>query len=307
MKFAVRIPAGFLYPYITSEWEKTATPADVLHFARKVDGLDFDWVWLPEHVIMPNESAPFMGPRFHEALTAAAFILGATARVKALTYIVPLPYHNPVVYAKAIASLDYLSGGRITPGLAVGHMEREFDIMGVPFHDRGAMADEYLRAMKELWVSDAPSFHGKYVQFEDVTADPKPVQKPHPPLMIGGDSRPALRRAASLGDGWLPWLTTRDEIPARLRFIREQPDFARRTRPFEVLALLADFPAEDRLNLSRFRIPRARDEVLDLAGAAKDAGATGLIVHLPSGTSGLDECLEWVEWFSREIIPAVQG
>jgi hypothetical protein len=115
-----------------------------------------------------------------------------------------------------------------------------------------------------------------------------------------------MRRAARLGDGWIPWLTTPEELPACLSYIREQPGMRERAGPFEVLMLLADFPPEDRLNLSRFRIPRERDEVEALLERVRKAGATGAVVHLPPNTSGLDECIDWVEWFSQEIIPAFQ-
>lgn len=303
MKFAIRVPATFLYPAITSPWEAKVTPDDILRFARKVDELKFDWLWVSEHVIMPKEMVPLMGPWFQEALTAASVLLGATKRVRLLTYIVPLPYHHPVVYAKAVATVDFLSSGRITLGVACGHLQREFEILNVPYEERGRITDEYIRAMKELWTNDDPTFHGEYVRFENVAAEPKPLQKPHPPLFIGGDARPVMRRAAKLGDGWIPWLVTRDELPGCLTYIQEQRASQGRTQPFEVLMLLADFPPEDRLNLSRFHIPRERDETVEMIGRLREAGATGAIVHLPVGTSGLDECLEWVEWFSQEIIP----
>jgi len=126
MKFAIRVPANFLYAAITSPWEAEITAADTLRFVRRADGLGFDWFWVSEHVVQIPEVVPVMGPRFYEAITAAAVLLGATERIRALTYIAVLPYHHPMVYAKALSTLDFLSGGRITPGLAVGHLQKEF-------------------------------------------------------------------------------------------------------------------------------------------------------------------------------------
>jgi len=303
VKFAIRQPANFLYPSITSPWEGQLTPEDSLRFARKVDELDFDQIWVSEHMIQLPELLGSMGPWFYEAVSAAAVLLGATKRVELLTYVAVLPYHNPVNYAKAIATVDFLSGGRICMGLACGYLRKEFQTLGVPFEARGRMSDEYLKIMKELWTAERPSFHGEFFDFEDVVFEPKPYRKPHPPLLVGGDARPVQRRAANLGDGWIPWLTTPEELPDCLSYMNEQPGMQSRSSPFEVLMLLVDFPAEDRFNLSRFRIPRERGEVMALVERVKKAGATGAIVHLPPGTSGLDECIEWVEWFSREIIP----
>jgi alkanesulfonate monooxygenase SsuD/methylene tetrahydromethanopterin reductase-like flavin-dependent oxidoreductase (luciferase family) len=137
VKFAIRVPANFLYPAITSAWEAGVTPRDTLRFARKADELSFDWLWVSEHIIQLPEVVPVMGPRFYEGLTAAAVLLGATERIGLLTYVAVLPYHNPVSYAKAISTVDFLSGGRIALGLAAGHLQREFEVLGVPFEERG--------------------------------------------------------------------------------------------------------------------------------------------------------------------------
>ena len=173
MKFAIRQPANFLYPSLTSPWEARLTPEDSLRFARKVDELDFDHIWVSEHMIQLPELCGAMGPRFYEAVSAAAVLLGATQRVELLTYVAVLPYHNPVNYAKAIATVDFLSGGRICMGLACGYLQQEFEALGVSFEARGRMSDEYLKIMKELWTAERPSFHGEFFDFEDVIFEPE--------------------------------------------------------------------------------------------------------------------------------------
>jgi len=299
----MRVPGNLLYPALTSPWEAEISPASTLHFARRVDALGFDFMWVAEHMIQVPRLVESMGPRFYEGLTAAAVLLGATRRIRALTYVSVLPYHPPVVYAKAVATVDFLSEGRITLGLAAGHSRREFAAIGVPFSERGRRVDEYLRAMRELWTSERPSFHGEFVEFEDVIFEPKPIQKPHPPVLLGGDAPAVLRRAARLADGWMPWLTTPEELPSRLAYIREQPGMRERVRPFEVLALLASFPDDDRFDLGRYRIPRERSELVEMTARLQEAGATGVVVHPPK-TSGLDECLEWIEGFASDVMPA---
>jgi probable F420-dependent oxidoreductase len=307
VKFAIRVPGCFLYPALTSSWEAGVTAADTLRFAHVADDLGFDWLWVAEHMVQDPRLVPFNGARFYEGVTAAAVLLGATRRIRMLTYIAVLPYHHPVVYAKAISTLDVLSDGRLTMGLASGYLKREFKTLGVPHEERGRRSEEYLLAMKELWTSDQPSFHGEFVDFEGIVFEPKPVQKPHTPVLIGGDARPIQRRAARLGDGWLPWLTSRDELPGCLAYIHEERARHRRTGPFDVLGLLVDFPLDDRLNMGRYRIPRTPEEITDLIGALAEAGATGAIVHLPPGTSSVDECLDWLERFGREIIPTFKN
>lgn len=303
MKFAIRLPANFLYPSITSPWEATLTAADSLRFARKAEDLGFDYLWVSEHIVQIPEVVPFQGPRFYEAVSAAGVLLGATQRIRLLTYIAVLPYHHPLVYAKQIATVDVLSGGRLTLGLASGHLQKEFEALGVPFAERGRRSDEYLRMMKELWTSERPSYHGQFYSFDNLVFEPKPTQKPHPPIYVGGDAKPIQRRAALLGDGWIPWLTLPEEIPDCVAYINEQRAKAHRPARFEVMMLLADFPPEDRLNLSRFRIPKSKGEVLTLMDRLQRAGASGAIVHLPMGTADFNECIDWVEWFAKDIIP----
>lgn len=287
-----------------SAWEAEATHDDILRVAQKADELGYDWLTVPEHIVMPQEMAGTMGARYPEALAAAAVLAGATKRIKILTYVLVLPYRDPLILAKQVATLDFLSGGRIALGTAAGHMEREFQLLKVPFNERGALTDEYIRAMKELWTSEEPSFKGRYVQFENILFEPKPAQKPHPPILIGGNSRPSMRRAANLGDGWLPWLITREQLPACLSYIYEQPGFQECRRPFDVIMPLAPLNIEDYTHreLGKTRVPRSRDEIIDEIGLLKEAGVTGTIVAPPRAPS-VEQFLEWTEWFAREVIP----
>ncbi len=303
MKFAFGMPALILYPVIVSPWEREASGADILGIAREADRLGFDWLTVPEHIVMPREMVDVMGPRFPEGLSAAAVLAGATARVKILTYVLVLPYRNPVVLAKQIATLDFLSGGRITLGTACGHLEREFEMLGVPFEERGRRTDEYILVMKELWTNPAPSFEGRYVRFDAIAFEPRPVQTPHPPIFIGGNSRPAMRRAARLGDGWLPWLVTRERLPECLAYIRGQPGFAEHRGTFEVVMPLTAFQIEDysHRELGATRLPGMRDEIVDEVAALEKAGTTVTQV-VPPRTASVTHLLEWMDWFGREVM-----
>ncbi len=140
-----------------------------------------------------------------EMVTAASFIAAATETIGLLTSVMVLPHRPAMLAAKMLATVDVLSGGRLIVGAGSGWMQEEFEALGLPYFDqRGVVTDEYIQAFKSLWTEDAPAMAGRYVSFDNVVFEPKPLQKPHPPIWIGGESGPAIRRAARLGDGWYP-------------------------------------------------------------------------------------------------------
>ena len=192
-------------------------PSVMSEIARRGEELGFDFLVCPDHIIFPRQVAspyPYNEEGVHpgtltgeclDQLTMLAFLAGQTTKVGLGTSVMIVPHRNPLLAAKSIATVDVLSGGRVILGVGVGWLREEFEVLGLPpFDERGAVTDEYLRAYIELWTSDNPSFDGRYVQFDDISFLPKPVQKPHPPIWIGGESVPAIRRTAELGNGWHP-------------------------------------------------------------------------------------------------------
>jgi probable F420-dependent oxidoreductase len=136
--------------------------------------------------------------------TTLSFVAAKTEKIRLMTGIAVIPYRNPLASASALATVDYLSKGRLDVGAGVGWMKEEFDLLHVPYGERGEIMDEYLRILKVIWSGKDPSFSGKYFQFSNVHFSPGVVQKPHPPIWVGGESPRAIRRAAELGDGWFP-------------------------------------------------------------------------------------------------------
>jgi probable F420-dependent oxidoreductase len=191
-----------------------ATPDILRATAVRAESLGYDSVWVSDHVVVPRANIKNFGETIFDPLITLAMAAGATRRVQLGTTVLIVPYRNPVVTAKMVASLDALSGGRMVLGIGAGWVEAESAMLGVPFAERGAMTDEYLRAMQELWTSPAPAFKGKYTQFSDLVFEPKPVQKPHPPIWVGGHSRAALRRTAEIGAAWHPINRPPDELRA---------------------------------------------------------------------------------------------
>ena len=194
MKFGVWIP----------NCRHLATPDIIRNTAVRAEQLGYDSVWVSDHVVVPHANVVNFGETIFDPLVTLGVLAGATSRVRLGTTVLIVPYRNAVVTAKMISSLDALSGGRVVFGIGAGWLPAESAMLGVPFAERGAMTDEYLQAMQELWTARAPSFSGTYTQFSGLTFEPKPVQKPHPPIWVGGHSRAALRRTAQFGAAWHP-------------------------------------------------------------------------------------------------------
>src|SRR5215813_13383368 len=199
-------------------------PSGLSAIARKAEELGFESLWIPEHIILPVEykspypysstgrmPAPPQTP-LHDPLIALAYVAGMTSTIKLATGVFVLPIRNPFTTAKAVASLDVLSGGRFIFGVGIGWLEEEFAALGMDFKDRARRTREYLALMKELWTSVDPVYHGQTVSVAGFKFMPKPAQRPHPPIVFGGDTAPSLKRAARLGDGWYGIAETIDGI-----------------------------------------------------------------------------------------------
>lgn len=202
-----------------------ALPDNIIPIAKKAEELGFAVMMFPDHIVLPNEfdspypytqSGVFPATDTNEAteqLTMLAFLAGQTESIRLVTSVMIVPHRPAVLTAKILSTIDVLSNGRLTVGVGVGWLKREFEALQTPpFEERGVVTDEYIRIFKELWTSESPSFEGKYHSFSDLSFLPKPVQKPHPPIWVGGESRRALRRAAELGDGWQP-IGTNNRFP----------------------------------------------------------------------------------------------
>ena len=185
----------------------TATRDGVLALAREGERLGLHSAMIADHIVFPVESEsiyPYTLDRRHpgggdalETFAILGVVAGATERLRLVTSVLVLPYRNPVLTAKIVASLDVLSGGRVTLGVGVGWLKEEFEALGSPdFDKRGAVTDEWIAIFKQLWTQSPASFAGEYYRYSNIRAEPFPLQKPHPPIWVGGHSRAALRRTA---------------------------------------------------------------------------------------------------------------
>jgi probable F420-dependent oxidoreductase len=183
-----------------------ASGVQAAEVARIAEAAGFESVWTGEHVVLPDPQVapsplPAQTPMLDPAV-ALAVVATATSRLRLGTGIIILPQRNPLVLAKELASVDVVSGGRLIFGLGIGYLKPEFDALGVPFAHKGARAMEYLAAMLAMWTAEHPAFDGRFVSFRGIDAHPRPVQRPHPPIVIGGTTPAAFRRAVAHANGW---------------------------------------------------------------------------------------------------------
>lgn len=225
MKLSFGMPHSIELKALAQPWELAVTGVEQTRLAKVADQLGYDMIATPEHFLIPRPHVELSGPHYFHATTAQAYFAGATERVLVNSCVALLPLQNPIITAKALSTLDWLSNGRAMVTFGVGWLAEEYDLMGVPFRERGAMADEYIEAIIELWTKDDPQYDGKYVSFSDVAFAPKPVQSPHLPVWFGGDADPALRRIAKYASGWWPFLTKPEDIASRIDFIKSQPGY----------------------------------------------------------------------------------
>ena len=311
-----------------------ATPEHFQAIAQKGEELGYDALFTGDHILVPRdiasrypytEGGDFPGAasgEYMEQLTLLGFLAGVTSTVRLVTSVIIVPHRNPLIAAKALATLDVLSSGRLVVGVGVGWMREEFEALDLPpFEERGAVTDEYIRAYKELWTSDDPHFEGKYVSIDNIHFLPKPVQKPHPPIWVGGESRPALRRTAELADGWYPLgsnptfpMGTPQQLAAGLerlatyarRFGRDPSEIETiyRTHQFELTDSAAPSTGTGQAG-ERLSFVGSAEQIADDIRQYEQMGVSSLVLDFQRQTEDLDEMLERMERFASEVWPLV--
>jgi probable F420-dependent oxidoreductase len=208
-----------------------ADPVTALRVARAAEEGGLESVWTGEHVVLPDPHvAPSPAPPdlpFLDPAIALAYLACGTRTIRLGTGIIILPQRNPVVLAKELASVDVVSGGRLIFGLGIGYLKPEFDAIGIPFDRKGPRSVEYLEAMLALWTQPKPAYRGEFVSFADVNAFPRPVQKPHPPIVMGGQTTAAYRRTVTHANGWYGFMMDLDgtrKVIEELRALEQRID-----------------------------------------------------------------------------------
>ena len=268
--------------------------------ATLAEELGFDSVWVHDHVFNVGHVFDRIGGKpYYEPLTLLSFVAARTTRLRLGTSVLVLPYHNPIRLAKTAATLDVLSGGRLILGVGVGSIEQETHAMGSPFAERGAVSDEAIAVMRTLWTQEDPGFDGKYSRFAGMKFSPKPLQKPSIPLVIGGVSRAAIRRAARFGDGWQPLGLAPEPLGEAMAVLRDEAQAHGRD--------VSKIPVSITLGIAapgarrRHALGTDPAEIVRNAKAYADLGVDTLVIS--ANTSDPGEARSALEMVAREVLP----
>ncbi|MGH7373275.1 MAG: TIGR03619 family F420-dependent LLM class oxidoreductase [Candidatus Rokuibacteriota bacterium] len=181
---------------------RSIEPSRLIQVAARAEEVELDSVWVTDHVVVPRDVSLIYRDAMLDPLAVLPWLAGVTERIALGTSVIVAPYRSPLPVAKLLASVDVLSGGRLIVGVAVGWLEGEFEALGVPFRERGRRTDEAIELFRTVWTEEYPTITTDHHELTAVKASPMPLQKPRPPILVGGSSEAALRRAARLGDGW---------------------------------------------------------------------------------------------------------
>jgi probable F420-dependent oxidoreductase len=275
----------------------------LVQLATRAEALGFASVWVHDHVFNAGHVFRRIGYKpYYEPLTLLSYVAARTERVGLGTSALVLPYHNPIRLAKSAATLDVLSGGRLILGVGVGAVAPESEAMGSPYAERGAITDEAIAVMKELWTQDDPSFEGKYSRFSGMPFSPKPLQQPHIPLLIGGNSRAAIRRAVHLGNGWHPLAVSPEALHQGIHDLHEQARAVGRN--------VAEIPVSLSIPLGpssarRVSLGTSPDEIIRTIQAYADLGVQMLAIA--GHTDQMAEILPAMDLLAREVLPVFRA
>lgn len=286
--FGTALPAVQQIPSRVRQWERDVDGPKTLEAARAAEAAGFAWLTCSDHPSVPVSRAQAMGPTWFDAGSTLGFVAGVTTRIRLMPHVLVLPYRHPLVVAKQWGTLDFLSGGRVIVGVGSGHVKAEFKTLGADFEHRGKVTDEYLRALVAAWEHDVAEFDGEFVSFREMMIWPRPVQKPRPPIWVGGNSNAAVKRAARFGDGWIPWELSPEDFAAKAAYARHLRHDGGRSETFTLVAPITVAP------------DATADTVLRDVTRWREAGANAF--HVGVGAESWAEYLDRLAWFGRSVI-----
>jgi probable F420-dependent oxidoreductase len=313
LAYGIQLPVQALSPRFAAAWEAEASVADLVRVAQTAERAGFLYVAVCDHVAIPNgpsqitgrqveNAADDMGTTWYDAIATLGFLAGVTERTRLMTNVLVGAYRHPLLVAKAFATIDHLSGGRVVLGMGAGHVDGEFDALGIPFDDRGRLLDEAIDAILTAWSGETFSFEGDTWSFGEVGQRPRPVQQPRPPIWVGGLGRPALRRVAERGDGWIPQGTPLAQLPADIDYIRAHRDRVRPGAELEFGYIAGKVHVGDASwELPPYTITGSAEKVARILNHIGSLGVSHLQIGVASRS--MDEMCDQLEAFGREVAP----
>jgi probable F420-dependent oxidoreductase len=291
--FSMQLPVQAQSTLMAQPWEGSAGPAELAAVARACDASGFYSVSVCDHVAIPRDRAPSMSTTWYDTVATLGWLAGLTERVRLLSHVYVVPYRHPLQTAKAFATLDALSGGRAILGVGVGHVEGEFAALGVPFHERGRIADD---AIPVIRAALADEWGGG-----EVGQRPRPVQPGGPPIWVGGSSASALRRAARLGEGWLPQAPPEGGMAAAIATLRGLREETGREGPFVVSDRAFTYVGDPPFSVPEWTLTGSPESIAAALRAQRDVGVSHIALHIPSRSC--EEHIDQIRVFGNEVAP----
>ncbi len=301
----MQLPVAAQSRIFAQPWEAGAGREEILRVARACERAGFFYLAVCDHIAIPRTHVPQMSAVWFDTVATLGFLAAATERVRLLSYVFIPAYRHPLAVAKSFCTLDALSHGRLISGLGAGHLQAEFEALGVDFSRRGALLDEAVEALRAAFLEEFPCHRGAAWSFCDLAIAPRPVQKPRPPIWIGGSSLASLRRAARLGDGWLPQGPPAMGMEQGVRFLRGERRKLHGDAPFEIGMnspfLYLGQPAFD---LGPNSLAGSAEEIAALLRAYREQGAAHVQVRFRSRSC--TELEEQILRFGEEVQPLLR-
>jgi probable F420-dependent oxidoreductase len=288
-----------------------ATAEGIIQTATKAEALGFDAVFVNDHIIVDASPRSDDWANTYDPFIALSFIAAHTTRIPLGTSVLIMPYRNPIATAKMMATLDQMSGGRVIAGIGVGWNEAEYNALGVPFRERGARTNEYLRIWKACWTPGEVSFAGQFFSFANMRISPKPLQQPHPPIWVGGSSPAALRRAAEFAQVWQPTPTPLAALIERQAYLRETCGrIGRQDVPPTRMSFRVNFSAITGHTVAGSERATGQGTpqqvAADIQRYQQEAGVNAFQINF-NGCPSLAQLLESMDCFMQEVKPLVES
>lgn len=305
MQLNQSIPNNQKVKYLYQPWQEEVAGPQFSEIAELADRLGFGRLTVGEHFAIPQEHLDLSGAHYVDATTALAYLAGSTNRIRLASNISIVPLRDPVVQAKQWSVLDWLSGGRADLIVGVGWLKEEFDFLGVDFASRGRRTDEYIEAMLAIWNDDLATYHGQFVDFTDLAAEPKPVQPGGIPLWFAGDVPKTFERVARWGVGWSPHQVQPQQIPECLDRITSHPAYhGQQISVFYNLALLrlgeGHLAKQDDHDFDTWNAQELIDQIMWV----EQFGVTEVATPQPALKS-YSHFLERLHWLGEDVIPHI--
>ncbi len=285
-----------------------ASTQAIVETACKAEELGFDALFVNDHVIVDDSPRSEPWRNVYDPLMVLSYVAAMTSSIRLGTSVLIMPYRNPIVTAKMIATLDQMSGGRAIAGVGAGWSEPEYDALNVPYHERGARTNEYLRLWKECWKPGPTTFHGRFHSFDSMHVSPKPLQQPHPPIWIGGSSQASLKRAARFAEVWQPTPTALPDLISNQAYLKDISAELEKEAPRTRMSFRVNFSEITGSSSSDGNRPTGQgtaDQIAsDLKRYRQEAGLEEFQMNF-NGCGSLQQLLDSMDVLVQDVIPSV--